>query len=94
MKADFDFEKPIAEIEEMIEKLKKLSKDHDSQYEKELSDLEEKCRRRKEEVYSNLTPWQNFLNMILVIPIGVALGWLSDITAIWLSKKPGEAEAS
>lgn len=36
------------------------------------------------------TPWQNFANMIFVIPIGVVLGWLSDITALWLAKKPGK----
>jgi len=40
--------------------------------------------------YPDLTPWQNFANMIFVIPIGAALGWLSDITALWLAKKPGK----
>jgi hypothetical protein len=41
----------------------------------------------------DLTPWQNFLNMIVIITVGVALGWLSDITAIWLSQKPKPKES-
>jgi acetyl-CoA carboxylase carboxyl transferase subunit alpha len=53
----FEFEKSIAEMEKMIEKLKSISPD-ENHYSDEIADLEKKCLLQKQELYSNLTPWQ------------------------------------
>jgi acetyl-CoA carboxylase carboxyl transferase subunit alpha len=58
MEAQFDFEKPILEIEDMIEKLKNLSKENKGDFSTQITELEERCLERKREVYDNLTPWQ------------------------------------
>jgi len=53
-----DFEKPIAEIEEMIAKLKKLGEEHKDDFVSQIAELEQKCLARKREIYEHLTPWQ------------------------------------
>jgi acetyl-CoA carboxylase carboxyl transferase subunit alpha len=53
----FDFEKPIAEMEKTIEKLKSISADKEH-YTNEIAELEKKCLQQKKELYANLTPWQ------------------------------------
>jgi acetyl-CoA carboxylase carboxyl transferase subunit alpha len=53
----FDFEKSIAEMEKMIEKLKSISPEK-NHYNDEIAELEKKCNQQKLELYSNLTPWQ------------------------------------
>jgi len=53
----FDFEKPIAEMEKTIEKLKSISPDKNN-YSEEIFELERKCLLQKQELYSNLTAWQ------------------------------------
>ena len=53
----FDFEKSIAEMEKMIEKLKSISPDK-NHYNDEIAEIERKCLRQKQELYGNLTPWQ------------------------------------
>ncbi len=53
----FDFEKPIAEMEKMIEKLKSIAPEK-NHFGDEIADLEKKCIAQKKEIYSNLTPWQ------------------------------------
>jgi acetyl-CoA carboxylase carboxyl transferase subunit alpha len=53
-----DFEKPITEIEKMIEKLKKLAEDNKGDFSTQIQELEDKLRQQKQEVYANLTPWQ------------------------------------
>jgi acetyl-CoA carboxylase carboxyl transferase subunit alpha len=53
----FDFEKSIAEMEKMIEKLKSISPEKND-YNDEIAELEKKCNQQKLELYSNLTPWQ------------------------------------
>lgn len=58
MEPTFDFEKPILEIEKMIEKLKKLAEDNKGDFSDQIKELEDKCRAQKEEIYSNLSPWQ------------------------------------
>jgi acetyl-CoA carboxylase carboxyl transferase subunit alpha len=55
---EFDFEKPIIEIEKMIEKLKKLSQDSSEDFTGQIAELEAKCRERKQDVYAHLTAWQ------------------------------------
>ena len=53
----FDFETPIAEIEKTIEKLKSLSPEKGDMSD-EIAVLEKKCQSLREEIFSNLTPWQ------------------------------------
>jgi acetyl-CoA carboxylase carboxyl transferase subunit alpha len=53
----FDFENPIAEIEKTIEKLKSLSPEKGNMAD-EIAVLEKKCLTLREEIFSNLTPWQ------------------------------------
>lgn len=56
--SEFEFEKPIAEMEKAIEKLKTISSDNKTDFNAQLSDLEAKLLERKKEIYDNLTPWQ------------------------------------
>ncbi len=58
METYLDFEKPIAEMEAAIERLKKLAAEDKGDFSAEIADLEEKCRERKREVYQNLTAWE------------------------------------
>jgi acetyl-CoA carboxylase carboxyl transferase subunit alpha len=53
-----EFEKPLAEIEKMIEKLKKLTEDDKGDFANQIRELEEKLGHQKEEIYAHLTPWQ------------------------------------
>ncbi len=53
-----EFEKPIIEIQKRIDEIKSLTKDKKIDAESELKTLEEKIKKLKQEIYSNLTPWQ------------------------------------
>ncbi len=58
-----DFEKPIVELEEKINELKKFQVKHSNQKGKvnltsEINKLEDKLLTLKKEVYENLSPWQ------------------------------------
>jgi acetyl-CoA carboxylase carboxyl transferase subunit alpha len=53
-----DFEKPIAELYEQLEKVKQIAEKSGVDVSKTLEDIEEKIRQARTEIYSNLTPWQ------------------------------------
>ena len=53
-----DFEKPIGEILEQIEKIKSVAEKSGVDVSKTLKDLETKLAEKRKEIYSNLTPWQ------------------------------------
>jgi len=53
-----DFEKPIQELSEQIEKLKHLAVKSKVDVSKSIRELEEKMRSERKKVFSNLTPWQ------------------------------------
>lgn len=53
-----DHEKPIAECEEAIDKLKEQSKENDRFAEDEIAKLISKLEELKGKVYGSLTPWQ------------------------------------
>jgi len=53
-----DFEKPIAEMEEMIQKLRKLSSEGKGDFSGQIAELEKSAREHREKVYAGLTPWQ------------------------------------
>lgn len=58
MERELDFEKPIADMEKTVEKLKNLTGDQRSDIGDQLDELQERLVERKKEVYDNLTPWQ------------------------------------
>ncbi|MEK6616612.1 MAG: acetyl-CoA carboxylase carboxyl transferase subunit alpha, partial [Bacteroidota bacterium] len=53
-----DFEKPIEELSEQIEKLKHLAQKNKVDVSKSILELEEKMNVERKKVFSNLTPWQ------------------------------------
>ncbi|MGB9628695.1 MAG: acetyl-CoA carboxylase carboxyltransferase subunit alpha [Thermodesulfobacteriota bacterium] len=53
-----DFEKPIIELENEIEHLKRFSKGRLVHLDEQVKHLEEKLRRVQKEIFSNLTGWQ------------------------------------
>lgn len=56
--SEFDFEKPVAELERAIDKLKNLTSDNKADFNTQLNELEQKLIGRKREIFNNLTPWQ------------------------------------
>ena len=78
MSAVLDFEKPIMEIQEKIEELKKISLESGMDLNKEIETFEQQANDYKKELYSNLKPFQklqiarhqerpNFLNYTKLI---------------------------
>ncbi|MCK4912273.1 MAG: acetyl-CoA carboxylase carboxyltransferase subunit alpha [Candidatus Omnitrophica bacterium] len=55
---NWDFEKPIIELEKKIEGLKKFSEDKSVDLSSEVNDLVRKLKKLKKEIYSKLSPWQ------------------------------------
>lgn len=55
---NWDFEKPIIELENKIEELRKFSTDKGIDLSAEIKNLEVKLKEVKRGVYSSLTPWQ------------------------------------
>lgn len=58
MTASFDFEKPLVELYDQIEKLKLVSEKSKVDVSATLRELEAKIAAEKEQIYSNLGPWQ------------------------------------
>jgi acetyl-CoA carboxylase carboxyl transferase subunit alpha len=56
--ATFDFEKPIVELENKIEELEKSPTASTGDVQDEISKLKAELMKLKNEIYSNLTPWQ------------------------------------
>lgn len=54
----FDFEKPIVELERKISEMRELSSGGEVDITEEINQLEEKAKKLREEVYSNLSRWQ------------------------------------
>jgi acetyl-CoA carboxylase carboxyl transferase subunit alpha len=53
-----DFEKPIAELVEQLEKVQQVAEKSGVDVSKTTADLEEKIKQTRAQIYSNLTPWQ------------------------------------
>jgi acetyl-CoA carboxylase carboxyl transferase subunit alpha len=53
-----DFEKPISELEQSLEELKRQSRENNVNLEPEVRRLEAKIDETKRNIYSNLTAWQ------------------------------------
>lgn len=54
----WDFEKPIQELEQKIDELRSFSRDKKVDLSSEICKLEQKLRKLKDKIYSNLNPWQ------------------------------------
>ena len=59
MNTTFDFEKPIADLQTQIENLKQVSDKTKMDMSEKIKELELKVVEKQEEIYSNLTGWQN-----------------------------------
>ena len=53
-----DFEKPLVELEEQIEQIRQLAKDSEVDVSQQLLQLETLAARRREEIFTSLTPAQ------------------------------------
>jgi len=53
-----DFEKPLIDLENEIEHLKRFSKGKQLHFDEQIKNLEEKLLRLRKEIFSNLTGWQ------------------------------------
>lgn len=58
MNTSFDFEKPIADLQQQIEKVKQVSEKTKVDMTATVAELEQKLNAAKEQAYSNLTGWQ------------------------------------
>ncbi len=56
-----DFERPVAELENKIEELKRLADGKDMNITTELKKLEKKARDLRADIFSKITPWQKTL---------------------------------
>ena len=56
--AYLDFEKPIAELAEQLEKVKQVAEKSKVDVSKTVKELEEKIEARRKDIFSKLTPWQ------------------------------------
>ena len=54
----FDFEKPIADLEEQIATVRALEEKGDVDVSKTIRDLEKKIEKKRKEIYQNLSPWE------------------------------------
>jgi len=59
MNTTFDFEKPIADLQAQIEKIKQVSEKTGVDMSDTLSELESQLASTREQIYSNLSGWQN-----------------------------------
>ena len=53
-----DFEKPIENLWEQLETIRGLEKEGDIDVSDKIRELENKIKRKKKEIYANLTGWQ------------------------------------
>lgn len=53
-----DFEKPIEDLYEQLEKLKQVAEKSGVDVSKNTADIEQKIEQARTEIYGNLTPWQ------------------------------------
>lgn len=53
-----DFEKPIAELQDQLIKVQQVAEKSGVDVSKTLSDIEDKIKNKRTELYSTLTPWQ------------------------------------
>ncbi|NGP45030.1 acetyl-CoA carboxylase carboxyl transferase subunit alpha [Bacillaceae bacterium SIJ1] len=57
MSGTLDFEKPVEELREKIDELKKFTSEKDIDLSQEIQRLEERLKKVEDDVYGNMTPW-------------------------------------
>ena len=57
-KQTLDFEKPVAELEQKLEELKKQSEERHIDLSSEISSMQAKIEHTRNNIYGSLTPWQ------------------------------------
>src|SRR4030081_1971395 len=58
MKISFDFEKPLADLQQQIEKVKQLEDKNKLDMSASIAELEDKLQTTQKEIYANLSGWQ------------------------------------
>ncbi len=58
MKHQLEFEKPIIELQRKLDELKKHPESHGINFDEEVAQIEKKIAQTRQQIYSNLTPWQ------------------------------------
>jgi acetyl-CoA carboxylase carboxyl transferase subunit alpha len=58
MAGEMNFERPLKELKDKIEELRKFAQDKGMDFTDEIKKLEERLARLEEETYGNLNPWQ------------------------------------
>ena len=58
MITSFDFDKPIAELKQQVEKVKQVAEKTKVDMSATLKELEEKIEKTQNDIYSNLSGWQ------------------------------------
>ena len=58
MKITFDFEKPLAELQQQIEKVKQVEDKNNLDMSATVAELEEKLHTEQKQIYGNLSGWQ------------------------------------
>jgi acetyl-CoA carboxylase carboxyl transferase subunit alpha len=58
MAGELQFEKPILELKQKIEELKRFTAEKGIDFSEEVANLEAKVQELTEQIYGNLTPWQ------------------------------------
>lgn len=61
MKQVLEFEKPIVNLKEKIEELKKITQDSDMDLSQEIQTLEDRLTLLEDDIYGNLQPWDKVL---------------------------------
>ncbi|MGI4751223.1 MAG: acetyl-CoA carboxylase carboxyltransferase subunit alpha [Janthinobacterium lividum] len=59
MKITFDFEKPIGELQQQIEKVEQVEEKNKVDMSTALAELRQNLQAKQEEIYGNLSGWQN-----------------------------------
>ncbi|MEJ2109420.1 MAG: acetyl-CoA carboxylase carboxyltransferase subunit alpha [Acidobacteriota bacterium] len=58
MKQEFDFEEPLSDLEQAVEKLKNRAEEETKEINGHLKELQMKLQEKKKEIYDDLSPWQ------------------------------------
>ena len=61
-----EFEKPVAELEKRIHEMREYSANENVEITEEISRLEEKAEKLREEIYSRLSRWQRVVGRVPV----------------------------
>src|SRR3546814_4380757 len=58
MKVSFDFEQPLVDMEEQLDKLRQVADNSKVNVAASITELEQKLQKARNDIYSNLSGWQ------------------------------------